>query len=33
MNGVTSIRYDTYGVFIPQGDDENGVNAMYLKLI
>lgn len=29
MNGVTSSRYDTWGVYTPQQDDEDGINAMY----
>lgn len=29
MNGVTSTRYGTCGVYTPQTDDINGVNAQY----
>lgn len=29
MNGYTSQRYDTYGVYTPQTDDVNGINALY----
>lgn len=29
MNGWTSYRYDTYGIYTPQQDDIDGVNAMY----
>ncbi len=29
MHGITSERYDTYGVYRPQTDDIDGVNAMY----
>lgn len=29
MNPYTSSRYDKYGVYTPQEDDINGVNAMY----
>jgi len=29
MNGYDTTRCETYGVFTPQADDINGVNAMY----
>lgn len=29
MNPFTTTRYDTYGVYQPQQDDLNGVNAIY----
>jgi hypothetical protein len=29
MNRYTSSRYDYYGVYTPQQDDINGINAMY----
>jgi hypothetical protein len=29
MNAYTSQRYDTYGVYTPQTDDINGINALY----
>jgi hypothetical protein len=29
MNPYTSERYDVYGIYEPQQDDLNGVNALY----
>lgn len=29
MNGYTGDRYDSYGIYKPQSDDVNGVNAIY----
>lgn len=29
MNQYTNLRYDTYGIYTPQQDDINGINAMY----
>lgn len=29
MNGYTSTRYDSYGIYTPQQDDLDGINVLY----